>query len=459
MFQVQAPSRAAVAQLQETATAFYWSASAGMILRKHGLRVAAEGAAQADSAFPLVLRGVEGPLPDRGFIEGPLPEAWLRELGLAAVTASAEEVALSDADGVPLGQLVYSRFLVKRIPASRQEVTEPHEWIDPDPRWRSRPVAFQTFPVLPAGWRVVCQAETGSGKAAVMVSDGRRIVCGAPVFDILGHMHAMPALTEGFFKTLKTSYLYPFEKWLVRELAAHAGPAGAPGGVWPLGMTSALSIRHDYDRPISDAHLADMLRCYAGLGLRATWFLIVGKPPPRQQIESMLALGHEVALHSIANTLDEFIEEALRFRELTGTSAAGFTCHGGIGSSGHLALTHNLWAHGVGMRYGEMIGRCRGVSHPLVTPRPDIPAMLPLMLQNCHHSLDLTTKPDGHQLERLREEVPRALAEGGYVTVMNHPDIHWPEMRALMQGLDLHRVWTATLRDANEWLLQNLFTG
>ena len=96
------------------------------------------------------------------------------------------------------------------------------------------------------------------------------------------------------------------------------------------------------------------------------------------------------------------------------------------------------------MRYGEMIGRCRGVPHPVVFTKTGLPEFGNLIVQNCHHSLDLNTKPDCHQLEKLRLDVPKALEEGGHVTIMNHPDIHWRELMTLLDGLSLDGVWRAT---------------
>ena len=135
--------------------------------------------------------------------------------------------------------------------------------------------------------------------------------------------------------------------------------------VWPKGFGAALSIRHDYDRFIKDNQLDEILSFYLNHELKSTWFILVDKPPSKYQINAILALGHEVSLHTVASSLSEFAEEVIKFRELTGVKAHGFTCHGGIGSSGALGLTHNLWAKQCGLQYGEMHGSCRGFSSPI----------------------------------------------------------------------------------------------
>jgi SAM-dependent methyltransferase len=74
-----------------------------------------------------------------------------------------------------------------------------------------------------------------------------------------------------------------------------------------------------------------------------------------------------------------------------------------------------------------------------------------LVLPPMHASLDANTRPDGHHLERLREQVPARLAAGELVVVMNHPDIHVDQLRELLGELDLSATWRATLEDVARW--------
>ena len=449
------PSDDAIVGLQQQQQSFYWSACAELFFRKQGLFLGGSCAGTEDEIYAIALRET-GCLPKVGFVEGPLDIESQAQLGLQVAESTLSQVDILDAAFAPVGSLVYGRFLVKKIPENREELTVPHEHLDDDPRWHAKDIRFQYFKHVPNGWRILAYASIAEGnRVPVVVANNSLIVCGISVFDIFGFNHAMPALSEGFYKSILGTYQYPLECWLVSQITAHASAAGFPlerKALWPQGSHAALTIRHDYDRTISRERLDDMLRFYAERNIRATWFILVDKPPPPDQINAMLALGHEVALHTISPDLNVFLKEVVRFREITGVTAAGFTCHGGIGSRGHLALTHNQWAINASMRYGEMIGRCRGVPHPLVLPRQGYPGVGKLLVQNCHHSLDLTTKPDGHQLEKLRLDVPKALEEGGHVTIMNHPDIHWQELISLLDGLTLDGVWCAPIADVVERL-------
>jgi hypothetical protein len=454
------PSPKDILALQDIERSYYWSVCAELILKKQGItcaphNVSGNGIHNASGSFDIALRNT-GRIPAVGFCEGPFEHDLLARLNLHAETASLAQVSLQSAARKPIGSLAYGRFLVKKIPSSRAEITIPHEYIEEDPKWAARDIKFQYFQETPDDWKTLAHADLGEGdQVPVVIARDALILCGIPIFDVFGFNHAMPALSEGFYKSVLATYQYPVERWLTSQLVEHANLRGVSleqKALWPKGWHTALTIRHDYDRPISRQQLDDMLRFYAERNIRATWFLLVGKPPPPDQINAMLALGHEVALHTISPSLDVFLEEAVRFREITGMAAAGFSCHGGIGSRGHLALTHNQWALHAGMRYGEMIGRCRGVPHPVVFTKRGVPEFGKLVVQNCHHSLDLNTKPDGHQLERLRLDVPKALEEGGHVTIMNHPDIHWQELMTLLDGLALDGVWCATISEVVERL-------
>ena len=94
-----------------------------------------------------------------------------------------------------------------------------------------------------------------------------------------------------------------------------------------------------------------------------------------------------------------------------------------------------------------MHGSCRGFPHPLLNLTEAKLTFEHLLVQNCHFSLDTTTKPDGHQLENLSRDIPIALRNMEHVTLMNHPDIHWAELKLLLNNINFASVWKATIND------------
>ena len=58
-----------------------------------------------------------------------------------------------------------------------------------------------------------------------------------------------------------------------------------------------------------------------------------------------------------------------------------------------------------------------------------------------------STKADGHQLEKLSHSIPIALRNMEHVTLMNHPDIHWAELKCLLNGINFESVWKETINN------------
>jgi len=458
MMRIIRPSSEQIDELQRQEKAYYWSNCAELFFAKHGLLM--NGSEEPDSInrhLQVVLRGAKTLIGanDVAVYEGPLDADLLGRLKLRAKTWKASELDIFfDDPGSLCGKLVYGTFATKRIPTSSREKTYPKRYTDPDPLWRARPVRVQFFESDTTRWTPVLFAGVNNERQPIAMTDGASLVLGVPLFDIIGFNHAMPALSDGFYKALQVSPLLSIERWLrdqLIELSRAHGIAIEPIPDWPGGDRGCLSVRHDYDRDIPVKRLGEILEFYSRANIKATWFLQDGKPPPVRQAEMMVEAGHEIALHTIASSFTEMQAETRRFRERYGLQPKGFTCHGGIGSRGHLALHHNRWAIELGMMYGEFIGRCRGFPHPLIDAASGRPELFSLILQNCHHSLDLTTKPEDHQLDFLSKDIPRCLDRGEHVIIMNHPDIHWRELRRLLEGLDTTGVWKATLDQAAEW--------
>jgi SAM-dependent methyltransferase len=137
----------------------------------------------------------------------------------------------------------------------------------------------------------------------------------------------------------------------------------------------------------------------------------------------------------------------------------GYTAHGGVGSGGFLGSSQHRWAEDAGLLYGEMLGTLSRLPHPWMTTAGGVPEATMLVLPPMHASLDATTKPDEHNLERLRQQVPARLAAGELVVVMNHPDIHIEQLRELLGELDLDTTWRATLEEVAHWQRSVKFGG
>ena len=68
--------------------------------------------------------------------------------------------------------------------------------------------------------------------------------------------------------------------------------------------------------------------------------------------------------------------------------------------------------------------------------------------------MDMTTRPEDHQLGVLLKNVPKDFDSGSHAIVMNHPDIHWPQLRELIEKLPLDGVFRATMHDTARWFAE-----
>lgn len=459
MIEIHTPSAKDITDIQERERAFYWSRCADALFQKHGIM-----AGIADSLLPLP-RGL--PIVTRytspgwnvaehpGVFECPLSEDVCKALGLRPENFTCDSGSFITEDGRNLSRLVRSWFKVRHIPKDRTVKAEPFVYVDPDERWNNREIQMQRFEVAD-GWKPIAfvQPDGEDEKIPIVISNGRQIVLGAPLLDVMSYMHALPALDASFHSNIDGTNLYEIEKWLneeVKSLAVAAGEELQCMPIWPNEMRSAFTIRHDFDRPVEDVQFDEMLSFYREHGLKATWFLLIEKWPEDHQVRAMLEGGHEIALHSEAPHFDDFRSEVEEFRQRTGFLPPGYSCHGGTGSRGQLALTQYQWSETLGLNYGEMIGRARGLPHPVFRPACGIPETGSLIIQNSHFSFDLSTKPEAHQLESFLRLIPSALESGAHVVVMNHPDIHWPELKTLLGDLKLRESWSCTLEEAALW--------
>jgi hypothetical protein len=290
------------------------------------------------------------------------------------------------------------------------------------------------------------------GAAVVAARRDRQLVVGFPVFDLLSRLLAFPPLEEGFWTMTRSCTGLGLEEALI-DIAGDLLPAGAispQASRWPEGFDSALTVRHDYDRPIGDDALDAVLALHRELGTRATWFFLV-RNVVRRQIDAIRHAGHEIAWHANPSGPHAYAAEEQAFTTAVGARPLGMTAHGGRGSQGYLG--HHQFVHGerAGHLYGEMLGQVNHLPHASVSLEEGYPTPGPLVVPPVHNSLDAGMKPEAHYLETLLEDLPLQLRRGAHVVIMNHPDIHVPQLRDLLQALVSQRCWRATMAEVASW--------
>jgi hypothetical protein len=432
---VYRPSREERLALQEREGAYHWSGCAETILRKHGLLTGAGG-------VPVVTRGAEGPT-DAGCFEARLSPSVERALGVRfSDPRTVEQVTLLDEHCRPVAELRYLRHRVRRIPPVVGERSDPYELDD------AQPVRVQALE--PDGrWRPIAFVRVDDGDPLVAaVSDGRRLVLGLPLWDLIAHAHAFPALPDGYYNVGAWSATFPAERWLLDRILEHAPVIQV--GRWPGGRRAALTIRHDYDRPIRRRHASQLLDAYDELGVRSTWFLLE-ETASRLLARRVRRRGHEVAVHTAARDEPAFRRELAAVERAAGARARGYSAHGGPGSAGFLGDVQYAWAERSGLRYGELLGRLNALPHRLLRIVDGLPAESALLVAPTHASFETSMEPGSHELATLGSQVPDTLEAGEHVVLMNHPDLNRSELISLLEQLPLRDVWCATLDEVLAW--------
>jgi hypothetical protein len=322
-----------------------------------------------------------------------------------------------------------------------------------DPYWNNRKIRFQEL--LPEkDWHPVAFAKVDGKEEKLLIGlhNNKQLIFGFPFLDLIGYAHSFPPLKVGYYQFITECDLFSIEEWLVEKLVSHSVKTGhlvVQVKRWPRGFRSAFTLRHDYDRWISRGKLLHLLDYYQKLQFKVSWAF---KPENCSRVKAKLiaSQGHEITLHTSAHTFEEFQNEVQTLSKKTGIKPAGYTAHGGRGSAGFLGQTQYIWAESLNLLYGEIF-KGIGLPSPVNQIVNGIPVVGRLVLPPLHNSLDTGMKPENHTLDFLQENLPKRLAKGHHVVLMNHPDIHIRELKILLERLDLSESWLATLEEVAKW--------
>jgi hypothetical protein len=453
------PEPAIRRRIQNVEGAFYWSACIESVLRRQRIVSISTVDSTDNQALGLTrtvqifARGtVLHDVPRGTVLEGPRQLAELEQLGLAAEERCASSLDLFDAGGKCLGPVAYQACLVRPIPPSNGETSEPYLNVAQDPKWNNRTVRYQVFTNAPR-WLPLLWADRDGERQLIAVKKDGVVVLGIALGDILAAGYAFPPLDAGYYQMLATPPGTEVEERfcrIVMDLAAESGVPISLVAPWPEGKRIALTVRHDCDRPLKLKNLLGLLLFYRRWRVRASFGVLQGNLP-RVQRRLITLCGHEINLHSVSCDAQQLVEERRTLEALSRSPVLGFHSHGGAGSAGFLGDRHYEWAQSAGFRYVEMVGRSTRQPHAINRVIGGLPVMTDLIAPGVHFSLDAGMADDQHLSEYILSSLDWARRMNAHVVIMNHPDIHLSELRSLLLRILDSDVWTATLADVVQW--------
>lgn len=454
------PTPKQIRELQTNEARYYFSAAFDVVLRKWGYTPFPSNMTES---VGFVTRGTAwvGELAKKPLIfEGPLRANVQERLSIDVTEQTSAKLALGTTQEDLSWTLTPNRARVRCIPQRRGELSDPETFECRDEAWNVSEIEFHSIQPR-RGQKPVLFARDDDGQLHIVgVAIADAIVLGIPALDFIVQHYAVPPYHNAYYDMSTEPELLGLERWLLKracELHLACGGAILRTEMWPVGTSSALTIRHDFDRPIEDRlfksnNYERLLRRYSDLGVLATWFWRECTLQ-RNQMRRAVQRGHEIALHTEAKTEKAFEEESRAVAREAGTPVLGYSAHGGLGAAGYLGLHQLEWATNQRMLYGEHLGTRTRWPTASIMIKDGIPSIGRLVMPSLHWSLDGGTKPEAHHLDLLRVKSAAALEQGEHLVIMNHPDIHVDELLTLVDGLDLDSTWCATLQSVAQWTL------
>ena len=350
--------------------------------------------------------------------------------------------------GKEVGTAAFPTTSTRRIPpvgAYDDPVSiEPYAWLNEPEGFK---VLIPDAGQIPAGSEVVLKGEIDGTTIDVAWRNGVVLYLGFPLFELLASELNFEPLEDGFY--LRTNETTPdaIRRWLLGQISSMLpDDAGSisPGYQWPSGSSAGMTIRLDHDRPVDKTSIEELIRVCDRHGARISGGFL-NRKPDADAARLLHEAGHELLLHTEAGSLEEFRSEVDAFHNTLGTPPRGYTAHGGRGSRGWLGQQQWQWAIECGMLYGEMLGRQNRIPHHAVI-RDDKGMSRPskLVLPGVHLSLDAGMRPEAHNLEQVRKNATLAIEAGEHVVLMNHPDIHRPQLYELLEHFSNDPIWHCT---------------
>ncbi|MES1247928.1 MAG: hypothetical protein ABUS54_09680 [Actinomycetota bacterium] len=453
----------------------YWSRAFQVVLEKYGyLDVVVAGPDALDHAdtadrydLVLVARQPEGfwntALLERltqgrarTLVDGPAPQAVASVLGVNATDELGPSGVFRGLSG-PFNRAALDRYgtvsatRVAPTTSSKEQRVAPHlHWSRLNVPISSAQAAAWRVPTWdPVRWEVgpdsevLAEWDLEDGRVTpALVRRGSLIGASFSIFEYLVQAHTSPPYAQDEYLTSPAPHgLEAFLLVLFDELIAEAGGTRVRVLPWPLGIDWALTVRHDYDRPLPVERVAEALARHDRSHTAATWYWRASTlrrsrfgrnrsaagVSRSQHADALRLIGshrrHEIALHTEQLWRDP--KERAVVERASETRVQGTSAHGDPGCFRFQGAPNVLWAAEQQLSYTENLQHFHLQPYRFVTLRDDgLTEPLDLICLPKHQSFDRSMIQGETYADALGDVLPRYRAAGGLLQVMNHPDLH-----------------------------------
>jgi hypothetical protein len=258
---------------------------------------------------------------------------------------------------------------------------------------------------------------------------------------------------------------------LLGQMYARAGRPLARVLPWPDGYHWALNVRHDFDRRLPSRRVREVLRRHDSAGSAATWYWrarhldrggrgFSSTRDDRHAVREVVDRDrHEVALHTEGLWRSGELERSLVERT-AGQRVRGTSAHGDPSGFRWQGAPNVLWAHGQELAYTELIQHAHVHPHRFATLALDGGVHpLDILCLPHHQSLDRSSRGGDAAPEQVLAAARGYIRAGGFLQVLNHPDINLDDLFSLLARLPEDGRWDVTAGEAADWWARTHVAG
>ena len=315
-------------------------------------------------------------------------------------------------------------------------------------QWSSPPLAASVFAT--ESFQALASWEDGTVAIAI---DNKRIVTSFPALSCMVHALTAPVWKDHLVDVLihdSEHFAEEFIDFFVDFCTAKKTPL-LRVMPWPKGYSSALTLRHDVDRPVEAEIFYQLLELEKKYDIRASWYWIQGRFDPARA-EVLSSKGHENGLHTLSSFRKG--DELLSMKTIP--PMKGETWHGSGKEywNSSISIEQAIAAELVYTEFLPAVYKLPSTAYPAMREDGTIHCMSGIT----GLTFNATVDTQGDMQVVRKSEVMKSAAEmnahlerGYYLQILNHPDINYTLLKDLLRELDLKTCWRATAFEVAIW--------